>query len=73
MRRLAYLAMFGVLLAGPAWATDRDDVVERLVNARMPACKLPIAQLSIGDIERCRHHLAWARDVYDRLANGERP
>jgi hypothetical protein len=63
-----------VLLAGPAWAMDRDDAIAATANARMPACALPVAQLSIGDIERCRRNLAWAREVYDRFMDlGTKP
>jgi len=64
MRRLAYLVVSGVLLAGPAWADEREDAIEAIALARAPECALPVGLLSVSDIARCRRNLETARIIY---------
>ena len=53
MRRLAFLVVAGVMLAGPVWAYDTSGVVEMIA----PECSKPVAQLSLSQIEECQHLL----------------
>jgi len=53
MRRLAYLVVTGVMLAGPASASDLSGALELIA----PECSKPVAQLSLAQIEECQHLL----------------
>ena len=64
MRRLAYLAVCGVVLAGPVWADEREDAIEAIALARAPECALPAGLLSVSDVARCRRNLETARMIY---------
>jgi hypothetical protein len=53
MRRLAYLVVAGLVSAGPAWASDMSGALDMIA----PECSKPVAQLSLAEIEECRHLL----------------
>jgi hypothetical protein len=53
MRRLAYLAVCGAMLAGPAWSSEAGDMLATL----RPECAKPVAALSVAEIDECRTFL----------------
>jgi len=53
MRRLAYLVVSGLVLAGPAWAGEAGDLLAKV----KPECSKPLAELSVPQIEECRYLL----------------
>jgi len=53
MRKLACLVVAGVMLAGPASASDLSGALELIA----PECSKPVAQLSLAQIEECQHLL----------------